>query len=94
MNVKIFDKRVSKFVKTFYSVHKGIIHQFVSSSQNDFQDDIKCVEWSPNGAMIGTASDDSKAILLDFRTKKVLYTGSSIGKSGLSHLISSNSFNY
>ncbi len=38
-------------------------------------DTIYCVRWNPSGDMIASASHDQTAKLLDFKTGKVLHTG-------------------
>ena len=77
-NVTIFDKRESKFVQTFDGIHTSNIVLFNRSfltSNCYYIDLISCVRWSPSGDMIATASDDTTAALLDFKTGKNLYTG-------------------
>ncbi len=45
-------------------------HQF-----ENILDYINCVRWNPSGDMIASASADQTAKLLDFKTGKVLHTG-------------------
>ena len=40
-----------------------------------YLDYISCVRWSPRGDMLATASSDMTAKVVDFKTGKVLYTG-------------------
>jgi WD40 repeat protein len=44
-------------------------------------DFIYCVHWNPSGDMIASASGDGKAKLLDFKTGKVLHTGTTSDRS-------------
>ena len=77
-NVKIFDKRESKIVKTFDGIHSSKILWFVKLFQTcnyNFLDGIACVRWNPSGNMLATASLDKSVKLLEFQTGKVLYTG-------------------
>lgn len=59
-------------------------------STNEILDDINCVRWGPNGNMLASASDDKTMKLLDFKTEKVLYTGTtSDGSKYIAVIISS-----
>ena len=85
--VKIFDKRESKIVKTFDSIHTGkiirlddyflhwsfcLIAEWIITL---FLASINCVRWDPIGCSLASASEDKTVKLLDFKTGKVLYTG-------------------
>ena len=85
-NINIFDKRESKIIKTFDSVHSGNnLDLFKKLTLNYCSlDDIYCVRWSPSGDKLATASQDKTVKLLDFKTGKVLYTGITSDRSKLS----------
>ena len=55
---------------------------------------IRCVRWSPSGDMLASALDDSTVSLLDFKTGKVLYTGSTSDKSNYLFQNTRSSFTY
>ena len=88
--VKIFEKRGSKVVQTFDGIHKGniIFFWFNKSfliSYFYYIDSVSCVRWSPSGDMIASASLDKKVALLDFKTGKKLYTGTTTDWSKFPH---------
>ena len=77
-NIKIFDKRESKIIKTFDDIHSGNnldVLNFIPSAE--------FVRWSPSGDKLASASDDTTVKLLDFKTGKVLYTGNTSDGSKL-----------
>ena len=84
-NINIFDKRESKIIKTFDSVHSGNnLDLFKKLTLNYCSlDYIYCVRWSPSGDKLATASQDKTVKLLDFKTGKVLYTGITSERSKL-----------
>ena len=88
--VKIFDKRKSKIVQSFDSIHRGKYFLFNNKSfltSNCYHlDTINCVKWSPSGDMLASASDDKTVALLDFKTGKKLYTGKTSDRSKFSQL--------
>ncbi len=53
---------------------------------------IFCVRWSQNGDMIASSSSDKTAKLLDFKTGKVLYTGTTSDES--KRLMTNNNYIY
>ena len=78
--VKIFDKRESKIVRTFGGIHESNIfylfnRSFLTCCYCLFLDLIYCVRWSSTGDMLASASNDTTAALLDFKTGKKIYTG-------------------
>ena len=88
-NVKIFDKRESKIVKTFKGIHRGNIYnsfnKIIPNPLNYyFLDMIACVKWSPSGDMLASVGNDDKVALLDFKTGKILYTGRTLDGSNFS----------
>ena len=46
-------------------------------------DYIKCVRWSPSGDMLATASCDKSAKVIEFKTGKVLHSGTTSDESKL-----------
>ena len=46
---------------------------------------MKCVRWIPNGDMLASAADDKTAKLLNFKTGKIIYTGTTSDGSKLLH---------
>lgn len=77
------------FIQVSIRLVNSLIH-----SHTYYLDAVVCVKWSPNGTMIATTSDDSKAKLLDFKAGKVLFTGSSRGNVNCLILLSNISLNY
>lgn len=48
---------------------------FVENIIENFEGHINCVNWSPNGDMLASASEDKTVKLLDVKNDKVIYTG-------------------
>lgn len=88
-DVKIFDKRESKVVKYFDGIHTGRTLSFSYSVISDMYlypsslDCVGCVRWSSLGDMLASASNDETVKLLDFKTGKVQYTGTTFDGSNL-----------
>ena len=76
-NVKIFDKRKSKFVQTFDGIHEGNIffNKSLLTSNCYLIGSVRCIRWSPSGDMIASTSRDQTVALLDLKTGKKLFTG-------------------
>ena len=77
-NVKIFEKRESKFIRTFEGIHNGNIFGFFNklflTSNCYWIERIFCVQWNPSGDQLVSASFDKTVALLDCKTgKKALY---------------------
>ena len=86
-NIKIFDKRESKIIKTFDLVHSSNnldLFKYRLDVWIFILDAINCVRWSPSGDKLTSASRDKTVKLLDFKTGKVLYTGKTSDGSKLS----------
>lgn len=84
-NIKIFDKRASKIVKTF-EIHSGMLPWFniaFLTVELLLIGMINCVRWSPDGGMLASASVDKTVKMLDFKTGKTLYTGFTSYESNL-----------
>ena len=87
--INIFDKRVSKIIKTFRGFFGGLhsgknINLFKKLTfKLLFLDYVNCVRWSPSGDKLASASEDQTVKLLDFKTGKVLYTRKTSDKSKL-----------
>ena len=77
------NRRLSKPFITF--THVIIWICLKNSLLNYFSlDFIFCVRWSPSGDKLVSASNDTTVKLLDFKTGKVLYTGSTSDRGKLS----------
>ena len=50
---------------------------------NNFRESIFCVRWSPNGDMLASASADKTAKVVDFKTGKVIFSGTTPDSSKL-----------
>lgn len=55
-----------------------------------FVGQINCVRWDSSGNFLATASEDGTAKVLDLKSEKIIYTGTSGDNSKVLH---SNSFN-
>ena len=78
-SVKVYDKRISKIVRTFDHIHKGKKRTpFVPNCYSKILEYINCVRWNIAGDKLATASADQKVKVLDFASEKVYYTGSII----------------
>lgn len=84
-DIQIFDKRVSKIVKTFDDVHasKILLLNFDFLEFTHLLGDIYCVRWDPSGSLLASASSDQRARVVDFKTGKVLLTGTTSDGSKL-----------
>ena len=70
------NRRLSKPLMAFIQVRFFDLFNKLSPSSNYyFPGIINCVRWNPSGDMLATASSDKTAKLLDFKTGKLLYTG-------------------
>ena len=80
-NIKIYDRRVSKIVKTIDDIHSGNICLAISSMlhiqyNRYLKGLIHCVRWNPSGDLLATASSDKSAKVVDFKTGKIIHSGS------------------
>ncbi len=66
----------------FFNLLKFVFHasHFNYRSEN-ILDYIYCVRWNPSGDMIASSSKDKTVKLLDIKTGKVLYTGTTSDRS-------------
>ena len=64
-----------------------VFNKYSLTSNYHFLGGTDCVRWSPSGDMIASVSRDTMAVLLDFKTGKVLYTTKTSDGSNLSLLI-------
>lgn len=66
-----------------------LLSEFVSSSNclTHILDWVNCVRWNPTGEALASACYDTTSKLLDFKTGKVLYTGTTSDGSKLLQVV-------
>lgn len=78
------NRRLSKPLKAYTQVSfSDLFNKFFLTCNNYSLGGINCVRWNPSGDMLASASSDKTAKVLDFKTGKVLYTGTTSDGSKL-----------
>lgn len=78
-NIKIYDRRESKIVKTFQESHTGKgaaiwLNITANYSTVNILDFVNCVRWDSIGEMLASAADDKTVKLWDFKTEDPTFT--------------------
>lgn len=72
LNVKIFDKRELKIVKTFDTKFSGFPSNFMTHYFNEIPGELSCVRWNPNGDKLATTGCYGGVMMWDITTGKSL----------------------